>query len=666
VAHGRGIGVLTLATARNGGRSGELDPSMGEELARRAALALDNARLHRDQRERNRHLRMIFRQAPGTIWAIDRNLKLTHVAGNVLNAPELDARTLVGKSVHDVVGTRDPAEAGLARHLAALAGEPQSFQYQYRDRWYEASIEPLRDHEGTIVGCVGAAFDVTEQRATAERLEEGIRELEHAVSRWEAALDATAEGILVVDTQGVISAVNHRFVNLWRLPAPAARMRDHLKLLEPVLDQLEDASSFLRRVREIYDHPELESFDLVRFTDGRLFERQSIPQRIGDEIVGRVWSIRDVTDRERLFRRALFLADATRLLASLDVEPALDSVAHLAVPYLGDGCALDLLGDGGPRRLLAVSRDPTQPIRSELHPSALAGHSAIYSVGQRSYMAVPLLVKGVLVGAITFAASPSRRYTPDDLELAEELARRAALSVENARLYRGAQEALKARDEFLSIAAHEIRGPVTSMHMAVQGILTGKVPPAAMSRTLEVIQREDRRLARFVDELLDIGRIRGGGMQFTYEQVDLSEVVRAETARASADFARSGSSLSITTEAHCVGNWDRFRLEQVVTNLLSNAIKFGLGKPIAISVKAHEGRASLVVKDHGIGIPPELHGRIFLPFERAVAVRHYGGLGLGLFIARTVVVGLGGTISVESSPNAGATFTVELPTERHP
>jgi signal transduction histidine kinase len=336
------------------------------------------------------------------------------------------------------------------------------------------------------------------------------------------------------------------------------------------------------------------------------------------------------------------------------------------VPYLGDGCALDLLGDGGPRRLLAVSRDATQPIRSELHPSALAGHPAIYSVGQRSYMAVPLVVKDVLVGAITFAASPSRRYTPDDLDLAEELARRAALSVENARLYRGAQEALKARDEFLSIAAHEIRGPVTSMHMAVQGILTGKIPPSAMSRTLEVIQHEDRRLGRFVDELLDIGRIRGGRMQFRYEQVDLSDVVRSATARASAELARSGSSLSITTEAQCVGNWDRFRLDQVVTNLLSNAIKFGLGKPIAISVKAHDERASLIVTDHGVGIPPELHERIFLPFERAVAVRHYGGLGLGLFIARTVVLGLGGRISVESSPNAGATFTVELPRERGP
>src|SRR5262249_41701299 len=158
------------------------------------------------------------------------------------------------------------------------------------------------------------------------------------------------------------------------------------------------------------------------------------------------------------FRRALFLADATRLLASLDVEPALDGVAHLAVPFLGDACAVDLFGNGGPRRLLVVSRDPMQPINPELHSSVLAGHSAIYSIGPGCGMVLLLIVRADVIGARIFIAAPPRRYTTQDLELAEELARRAALSVENAHLYRGAQEALLARDEFLSIAAHEIRG----------------------------------------------------------------------------------------------------------------------------------------------------------------------------------------------------------------
>ncbi len=113
-----------------------------------------------------------------------------------------------------------------------------------------------------------------------------------------------------------------------------------------------------------------------------------------------------------------------------------------------------------------------------------------------------------------------------------------------------------------------------------------------------------------------------------------------------------------------MGQWDRFRLEQVATNLLSNAIKFGAGKPIAVAVREHRGLTTLEVQDHGIGIPPGMLNRIFDPFERAVSVRNYGGLGLGLFIVRTIVEGLGGIVRVESKPNAGSTFTVELQAER--
>src|SRR5262249_44767785 len=159
-----------------------------------------------------------------------------------------------------------------------------------------------------------------------------------------------------------------------------------------------------------------------------------------------------------------FLADATRLLSSLDVEPALGSVASLSVPYLGDVCAVDLLGNGEPRRLLVVSVSSTELLNPELNSAAIAGRSAIYSLGTRSCLAVPLLAKGSVLGAITFVGSRSHHYDQSDLEFAEALARRAALSVDNARLYRGAQEALRAREEFLGIAAHEIRGPITALH----------------------------------------------------------------------------------------------------------------------------------------------------------------------------------------------------------
>ncbi len=730
---------------------------------------------------RDRYVALLFRQLPGAIWATDQGLTLTYVAGRLAN--NMTPRAKAGMSLYEVLGTRNAAHPAIASHFAAIAGEPQSFEYHVNDRWYAVFIEQLLGDTGGVEGCIGAAFDITEQRATQERLAsreallaqaqrvahigsfewemasnvviwsdelqriyglepgsfkgtyEGFLEhahpddlekikvsifdalrtgsplvyehrivrldgqvrilhtrgdvvldddgkpigmvgccwdvtelretmdrLERARSLLEAALDATADGILVVDRTGSMTAYNQRFLSLWRISQDLIQTNDHERVLAHAQDQLKDPERFLYSTRELYRHPERESFDVQHFKDGRVFERYSMPQRIGEQIVGRVWSFRNVTEHERLFRRALFLADATRLLSSLDIEPALDSVAHLAVPFMGDGCAIDLLGNGQPRRLVFVSAEGSGT--PEPHDGVITGHSTIYSIGSRSCMAVPIMAKGTVEGTITFIGPPLGRYEKHDLEFAESLARRAALSVENARLYGKAQQALQARDEFLTIAAHEIRGPITSVHLAVQGLKNGHVPVSAMTKLLEIIEYEDRRLARFVNELLDLVKIQSGQMYFNFEDVDLGTVVREAASNLGTELARSGSALSVTTEGRPVGNWDKFGLNQVVTNLLSNAIKFGEGKPIAVSIREHQGHTTLEVMDHGIGIQPEMLERIFRPFQRGVSVRNYGGLGLGLFIVRTIVEGLGGTLRLKSKPSEGSTFTVDLKNAR--
>lgn len=357
-------------------------------------------------------------------------------------------------------------------------------------------------------------------------------------------------------------------------------------------------------------------------------------------------------------RRALFLSDAARLLASMDIDRALAGVARLAVPYLGDGCAIDLLGDE-PRRLLAAA--PGRPALPQAHPSVLAGHPTLYRAEPTSYLGVPLTIKDQVVGALTLSASPPRVYSQADLELAEELGKRCALALDNARLYQHARHALRARDEFLSIAAHEIRGPSHTLHLAVQTLGRGKVDATTQARLFGVIERADRRLAQFVDQLLDFGRMRAGALRVEREQVDLAEVVRAVAESLRPELRRAGSALSIAAEGPTVGSWDRFRLAQVVRNLLDNAIKFGLGKPIDVTLRAADGRARLTVTDHGMGVPADMHARIFDPFERASSVRHYGGLGLGLYVARTLVRAMGGEITLASRPGRGAAFTVELP-----
>jgi signal transduction histidine kinase/PAS domain-containing protein len=503
-----------------------------------------------------------------------------------------------------------------------------------------------------------------EAKATADHLADSTRAGQHLLSLLKATIEATADGILVVDRAQRVRAFNQRFLSLWRIPRELAEQGDDEALLAHVLDQLAAPEEFLREVRDRYARPEVESMDILRFKDGRVFERYSGPQRIGDEIVGRVWSFRDVSEREHLLRDALFLSDATRLLGSLEVEEALESVAQLVVQDLGDGCAIDLFGEGDARRLIAIARDRARPIAAEVHPAVLVGRSLLYQVGDASYMGVPLATKEQLVGALTLLAPQGRSYSGADLKVAEQLARRAALSIENARLFRRVRQAVSARDEFLSIAAHEIRGPINAIHLAVQAIRQQKAPLEMFPRLFEVVERQDRRLSQFVGQLLDLGRIRAGRLELEYESVDLVEVVRDATTRLGSDLARSGSSLSVRAPARVVGQWDRSRMDQVVTNLVSNAMKFGRGQPIEIELEAAKGWARLVVRDHGIGTSEEVRARAFQPFERGVSLRHYGGLGLGLYIVKTIVDALGGFVDAESAAGRGTAMMVTLPQAR--
>jgi PAS domain S-box-containing protein len=518
----------------------------------------------------------------------------------------------------------------------------------------------VADEQGRPVRLVGSCWDITDRWSA----EQGLA---RSVSLLRASLESTADGILVVDLQNKVAAFNQRLLDLWQISRAVVENTDFETLLGLVHEQLENGEACLKRVLELRNQPEAESFDSLRFHDGRFFERYSRPQRIGDQVVGRVWSYRDVTVREGLLRRAVFLADASRLLTSLDVEAGLEAVARLALPAMADSCAVDLFAEsGGPRRLLSISFDPTRPMATELPRDVFTGQSQMRREGATSYIVVPVMARGEVLGALTFCVGGERHYGDADLALFQELAARAALAIESARQHRRAREALAARDEFLAIAAHEIRGPVTALHLAAQGLRPADTSPATRAKLLEIIEREDRRLSRFVDELLDVVQVRAGGLHFDLASVDLAEIVRKTVARLAPDITRSRSSLSVATTGAVSGIWDRERLEQVVTNLLTNAIKFGLGRPVEVTVGEAGGIARLTVRDHGLGITLERQQSIFEPFERAVSVRHYGGLGLGLYIVRRIVEGLHGTVTVQSTPDAGSTFVVELPQGRTP
>jgi signal transduction histidine kinase/tetratricopeptide (TPR) repeat protein len=265
-----------------------------------------------------------------------------------------------------------------------------------------------------------------------------------------------------------------------------------------------------------------------------------------------------------------------------------------------------------------------------------------------------------LTGFITTLASVA-------LENAEGFERMTALSEERGRLYREEQEAVRRRDDFLSIAAHELKTPLTSLQLHLQGLMTRmrqtteSLPPEKVATKLESANLQTQRLGKLVNELLDISRVAQGQLLGKLEEVDLVALVRGVIERSREALARAECPVELHASGSVAGRWDALRLEQVVGNLLTNATKYGAGKPIEVAIESDGANARLQVRDWGIGIAPEDTERIFKRFERAVSVRHYGGFGIGLWLVREIVQALGGTVKVESTQGQGSTFTVTLP-----
>jgi signal transduction histidine kinase len=263
-----------------------------------------------------------------------------------------------------------------------------------------------------------------------------------------------------------------------------------------------------------------------------------------------------------------------------------------------------------------------------------------------------------------------RSFSPVERTFLEALARPCAQALERAHLsealreaHARAEAAVRLRDEFLSVASHELKTPLTSLILQ-HGLISRALGPDSRERVgprLTTATRQVQRLTSLVDNLLDVSQLALGKLTLEPTEVDLAQAVRDVVEQLEEVFTQAACVVHVDATGPLPGLWDAPRLEQVLIHLLGNAAKYGAGRPVHVGVGLEAGHAWVVVRDQGIGIPPEALPRLFGRFERAVSERHYGGLGLGLYLSRQIVDALGGRIEVDSRPGEGATFTVRLP-----
>ena len=424
------------------------------------------------------------------------------------------------------------------------------------------------------------------------------------------------------------------------------------------------------------------------------------------EIVKWFGACTDIDDRKRGEEAQAFLVEASEALgASLDYEATLAALARLTVPRLADWCVIDMVTDERTIRRLAVAHQDAAKVEmawevarryppemtdtegvakvirtglSEIYPNvpdellALAARDSehlkiLRELGLKSAMVVPLVAHERVLGAITFVAAESeRRFNAADLSFAEDLARRAALAVDNARLYRDAQEVNRLKDEFVATLSHELRTPLTAVLGWTRLLGTGQLDEATRKRALETIERNAQSQVQLIDDILDVSRVIRGKLRLNVRPVELTQVIETAVDSVRPAAEAKGIRLQVVLDPHAGPvSGDPDRLQQIVWNLLSNAIKFtpkeGRVQVLLARVNSH---LELTVSDTGEGIEEAFLPFVFDRFRQAdpSTTRRHGGLGLGLAIVRHLVELHGGSVMVESKgAGQGTTFKVSLP-----
>jgi len=415
---------------------------------------------------------------------------------------------------------------------------------------------------------------------------------------------------------------------------------------------------------------------------------------------------RDVTDRRRAEESVRFLADASATLAELvDYSSTLNRIAKLAVDGFADWCVVDLVDEDGRRERIAVTaaqstnlaaaRSADREFQSADGAAGLAPHALrtgepevvtdlttvdpstapqgperilrLRELGVRSYLCVPFVSRGRVIGGMTFLSSSTRRrFGPEQLRVAQDLAERVTVAIENAQLYRALQEQDRRKDEFLATLAHELRNPLAPIRNGLQILRMGAANTDAAGKTLSMMDRQLGHVTHLVEDLMDVARVSSGKVKLRMERAPLAEIVDAavETSRRMIDAAGHQFTLRMPAEPLTVEG-DRTRLVQVLSNLLNNAAKYTPpGGRVELTAERDGANAAIRIADNGVGISTEMLPKVFEMFAQVGASleRSQGGLGIGLTLVKRLVEMHGGSVTAESpGANQGSVFTVRIP-----
>jgi PAS domain S-box-containing protein len=576
----------------------------------------------------------------------------------------------------EVLRGKDEPALGALRDGAPVWG-PETFAVPVRRQHEILGVIESRGHGARPKSpawraLIGVIADQLGQFMTRVQTEQALRDSE---ARHRAVLDASLDAIVTIDHLGIVREWNPAAVTIFGYSRDAAVGKALADLIVP--PRL--AGRHREGLRRYVETGEGEVIGKrVRLpairAGGAEFPAEISITRIGTgDPPMFTGHIRDITDRDRAERALRESEERLRTLVNASPEDPIQMKdgegrwleANEAGLRLFGACGIEYRGKTDAELASLVGGAPARALAGCIETDEIAWQRGSTSRVEETLRTPEGDVRVYdVIKVPIFGANQERREL---VILARDITAQKAVEAEKVKVY---EDALRARDEFLSIASHELRTPATSLSLAVQALtrLAGvgslkDAPEPLLRKFLDTCSRQTKQLGLLIDRLLDVGRIHTGGLHLELEAVDMTALVKETLASMSEELMRADCATTLSERGPVVGRWDRARLIEVLYNLLSNAIKYAAGKPIDVSVAEDTGRALVVVRDYGIGIDVGQQEAVFEKFGRAVSGREYAGMGLGLYVVREIVRAHGGRILLDSKLGAGARFTVELPLE---